>query len=426
MTSACNKYLDVKPVGKVIPTTASDFRALMTSAYQTFPAHKSLLALRTDELLLDPNSTDIASIRDIYLWRDGNPDPKTREMPYVSFYTAIFYSNSIIADAQVKAGNTPEVRQIIGEAYVMRAYATFELLNLYANVYNAGSAATDKGVPESVKIDLEQTFPRVSQEQNYKQIFDDIAQAQQYLNEASFKQEFAYRFTTRALPALKARIYLYRGEWQQALDAAVEGLAINNDLEDLNSSSLLPSDYKSKEMNVALENCGNPVVSTSTFISDELKAKYDENGDMRYKKYFSLNFDGSLVSAKGSSSARQVSFRNGELYLIKAEAEAHLGKTTDAIASVLSLDAKRLTPAYLAVYRSKLESLTGDALLQEIIQERARELALEGLRWYDLRRTSQPELNHEFQGMTGKIAKNDTRYTIVFPLSARTNNPDLK
>ena len=33
MLSSCDDYLDIQPVGKVIPTTAEDFRALMTEAY---------------------------------------------------------------------------------------------------------------------------------------------------------------------------------------------------------------------------------------------------------------------------------------------------------------------------------------------------------------------------------------------------------
>ena len=30
---SCDKYLDIQPVGKVIPRTAAEFRALLTQAY---------------------------------------------------------------------------------------------------------------------------------------------------------------------------------------------------------------------------------------------------------------------------------------------------------------------------------------------------------------------------------------------------------
>ena len=45
---SCDKYLDIQPVGTVVPSTESDFRAMLTSGYSVFPTHKSLLSLRTD------------------------------------------------------------------------------------------------------------------------------------------------------------------------------------------------------------------------------------------------------------------------------------------------------------------------------------------------------------------------------------------
>ena len=34
---SCDKYLDIQPVGKVIPRTAAEFRALLTQAYSYVP-----------------------------------------------------------------------------------------------------------------------------------------------------------------------------------------------------------------------------------------------------------------------------------------------------------------------------------------------------------------------------------------------------
>ena len=43
--TSCN-YLDVEPVGKVIPDEVSEYRALLTTAYSRFPQHKKLLTVR--------------------------------------------------------------------------------------------------------------------------------------------------------------------------------------------------------------------------------------------------------------------------------------------------------------------------------------------------------------------------------------------
>ena len=56
--SSCDKYLDIKPVGKVIPTTAEDFRALVTQAYSYVPSDRGLASFRSDEVSLDPSMSE--------------------------------------------------------------------------------------------------------------------------------------------------------------------------------------------------------------------------------------------------------------------------------------------------------------------------------------------------------------------------------
>lgn len=425
--SSCDKYLDITPVGKVIPEKASDFRAMLTSAYEKYPVHKSYLALRTDELILDPNSDDVSGLKGIYLWKDANPDQTTTEMPYVAFYTELFYANSVIADAEAKAGSSAEVKQMVGEAYMLRAYTLFELVNLYAPVYNAANASAQRGVPMSTEIDIEQPYFPETLEKNYDQIFADIAKAKEYLNQESFAAGLNYRFTVRTVPALLARIYLYRGEWQKAYDAATECLSKSNALEDLNSpSAILPNNYLSKENIQSLENVFNSVVSRSTMISPSLLALYNQQGDMRFGKYYSKQGSSSYKSAKGNDTKLKITFRNAEMYLIQAEAAARMNNLNEAKTVLLALEIKRLTPAYYATQQSKVAALAQDALITEIMNERAREFALEGHRWYDLRRSTQPQITHSINSETATLASKDARYTIRFPASARANNPNLQ
>ncbi|MDE6469060.1 MAG: RagB/SusD family nutrient uptake outer membrane protein, partial [Muribaculaceae bacterium] len=44
--ASCDSFLDIQPVGKVIPTTASEFRSLMTEAYYTVPNDRGLATFR--------------------------------------------------------------------------------------------------------------------------------------------------------------------------------------------------------------------------------------------------------------------------------------------------------------------------------------------------------------------------------------------
>ena len=92
--TACDSYLDIEPQGKVIPETLEENRGLITVAYNGFPTHKSRLTFRADEPVLDEFSIDAAYYRDIYIWKDVNPDSQTAAYPWVQFYNTIFYTNS--------------------------------------------------------------------------------------------------------------------------------------------------------------------------------------------------------------------------------------------------------------------------------------------------------------------------------------------
>jgi hypothetical protein len=423
---SCKKYLDIEPVGKVIPTTAEDFRALLNSGYTGFAEHKSQLALRTDELLLNENEEGTAAYRDIYKWNDANPDAVSVAFPYLAFYRSIFYANSVIADVENRAGKTPETAQLKGEAYLLRAYNHFELLNLYAKSYDKNTASTDPGVPLAVTVNLEQNYKPATVEAVYNQIFSDLSEGQKLLNVANFDAGKNYRFTQRAALAFAARVYEFRGEWANALKASQDALALGSQLEDLNvAGALLPNQYTSKENIMSMEDVFNSDLTKISFITPHLIGIYDKLNDKRFDLYFSKS-GSRYIGKKGASAEFKISFRNGELYLIQAEAALQTDNLPLALQRLMGLKVKRLSPAYFATEQIRISALDKAGLLQEILNERERELALEGHRWYDLKRYGQPEIKHEIGGVTYTLLKNDPRYVIRFPQEAITANPNLQ
>ncbi len=424
--SSCDKYLDIKPVGTVIPTTTEDFRALMLSAYSSFPAHKSYLNLRTDELLMDEYSEDLPAIKDIYLWNDLNPDAATTPYAYLDFYKSIFYTNHILSEIDGKAGNSAAVSQLKAEALMMRAYSHFELLNMYAVNYNPSTAASDRGVPIVLGIDLEKDHTVATVAEVYAQIFKDLEASNNLFTETAVPANpLRYRFSKRAYYALQSRIHLYRQEWNEAKAYADAALALNNDLEDLNSAaSKLPNDFTSVEMIQALDEVGRSVVSTSTYINPDFIALYNNGGDLRRSRYF-VQSGSRWRSNKGGNKQFNTSFRNGELFLNIAEAEVQANHLPEARIALLALAKNRLTPTYYQQYEATVNGLDKPNLLTEIYKERARELSLEGLRWFDLKRSTKPAITHQFGGNTFVLQENDGRYVIRFPREAIQNNPNL-
>lgn len=145
---------------------------------------------------------------------------------------------------------------------------------------------------------------------------------------------------------------------------------------------------------------------------------------MRFVRYFQKR-GGDYISLKGGDNKYNVSFRNADLYLIVAEAYAQLGNTDKAVEKLGVLLQKRLKPTYYTQQMSALSKEGATQLLVSIAAERNRELALEGQRWYDLKRSTRPEITHSFVGTDYVLRANDPRYVIRYPQVAIDNNPEL-
>lgn len=147
-----------------------------------------------------------------------------REYPYQEYYRTIFYANAVIdgvmdSDADTDASDSKE--QILGEAYALRAYAHFDLTNLYGKPYDPETAATDRTAPLSTTIDIEQIYRPSNVAAIYEQIVEDIENAERLMTVE--KQPDAtrnYRFSADALMGFKARVMLYMRNWQAAYDSA--------------------------------------------------------------------------------------------------------------------------------------------------------------------------------------------------------------
>lgn len=126
-----------------------------------------------------------------------------------------------------------------------------------------------------------------------------------------------------------------------------------------------------------------------------------------------------------SNNSLKCSFRVGEIVLIKAEAQAKLGDEAASKATLLDLAAKRYNSTGLSNFTARINALSGANYYTELLNERARETSFEGLRWFDLRRTTQPEIIHTFDGKEYKLNSKDPRYTLPFPQDARLKNPAL-
>jgi len=420
----CDRFLDIQPEGKVIPTTTEDYRKVLTSAYSKYPVHKSLVALRTDEVNIDDNSTDFISYREIAMWKDANNDQASTEFPWVSFYSVNFYLNQIINEGSKTMQDSPEKNQILAEAYALRAYLYFDMVNLYGKPYNSATASSDRGVPINLEIDLEQVLKPSSVQEVYTQVHADLKKAEDLMVEQKQALGVNYRFSKTALLAFEARAALYEGDWNKALNYADQVLAVKGELSNLNTVNTPPNHYASPESIMALDNTWDNSIKNLSFASAELISSYNSTADKRFGMYFEKNGSKYKVT-KGGSLEFKVSFRTAEQYFIKSEALLKLNKLTEAKETLLKVLKNRYTPDGYTSVQNAVSSMDSTAFMNFILDERFREFALEGQRWFDLRRANQKKISHTISGKEYILQQNDPRYTIEYPMSAKKNNPNL-
>ena len=113
------------------------------------------------------------------------------------------------------------------------------------------------------------------------------------------------------------------------------------------------------------------------------------------------------------------------MYLTKAETSLKLNNIADAKTTVLSFIKNRYTAAAYVQLEIEVNAMNAADLTNFIYEERHREFAVEGQRWFDLRRTSQKQIVHTVNGEDYTLIQNDPRYTIIYPSDARLNNPNL-
>ena len=426
--TGCNDFLDIKPVGQVIPATYQDYRDLMTYAYETVPTDRSLSTVRGDELQLTYDDWgDYLPYHSIFIWKDVNPDANTLQFPWQQYYKAILNANQVIIDSgNAMEGTANDISQLRGEAYLMRAYMHFSLASLFSDVYSPENLGK-KSIPLSTTIDIWKNYQRNTIGEVYSQIFSDIEQGLSLLKVDEQSKGLNYRFSRVSAYGFAARVYAYTGNWDKAKLYAKQAYDIDHKLVNLSGSgAVLPVKYSSDENVLAMEQTFYSSLKNRFFISSTLVNAYDKVNDLRFARYFTKS-GSNYRCVIGYSLENKVSMRTSEFYLLLAAAEAQAsdGSLANAKNYLKQLISTRLKPDYYTTEAAAIDAMDKTAFLQRVSQERFRELACQGFRWYDLRYFGKPRVEKTFNEETFVLEQGDSRYVLPFPAEAVEANPNL-
>jgi starch-binding outer membrane protein, SusD/RagB family len=413
----CDEKLDLTPYQSldesVALTSDANVKTVLNGAYDAIADDDFLGAdcLRNSELLGGDNELEwtgtFTEPRDMWLKQMESTNLSVQDC-WVNGYITINICNNILgAIPVVKEADRASVE---GQALFLRALSYFELVRFYALPYEAGQPNAQPGVPLSLEptraIGDKQFLRRSSVAEVYAQIVADLTKAETLLPEDN-----SWRASKFAATALLSRVYLQMGEYAKARDAANAVIASGAYKLLAKYADLFGRDENSDEDIFAIQvtsqdgtNTMNTYFSIPVYggrdgdigIEPSHLALYDPNDD-RFKLFFEGN--DAMRSGKWNNQYGDIGLiRLAEMYLTRAECNQRLGTAVGA------------TP--LADYntiraRAKLRDAT-TVTLDEILLDRRRELAHEGFRIHDLRRT---------KGKTGVYEYNDP--LLVFPIPRR-------
>ena len=476
--SSCKKsWLEIIPMGSLIAVTTSDFDKIMNDQqfYQRDPGGYGEALLMGDELaaeapyFVNKNSSDV---RDrLFEYRaDIYPSSAIPSIALTNNLAAMYELNKVINEVMASTGGT-EVRKkgLRAEALASRAWYNFLLVSYYCKPYNASTANTDLGFPRISMANITETsFPRGTVQQSYDFILKDLTDA---LIDIPQKPTIVTRMSKPAVEAMLGKVYLFMGKYNEALPllkAALADVTLNGQttLYDYNATfatggSFLPVDQTTGpkspgqvvgDLTEAVVSKtfasgaygGNNVGNDGLVLTPHAQALYGSN-DLRLMFYTTRNMDNTPNTA-GRLRKYGVKFSRWgiqlpELYLLNAECKARTNDLNGAVTDLQTLRRVRIrardisgTPINDALVPTAIAA-NQTALIRFVIEERIREFAMEGYRWFDMRRLSQDPLFSGTQYVHTKFNANGTttlytleqpnRFVLKIPQNIAEGNPDM-
>ncbi|MCH8568065.1 MAG: RagB/SusD family nutrient uptake outer membrane protein [Balneolales bacterium] len=455
---ACDTLLDTEPRQSVSPevalSTFTGVEGILISAYNRMlnPGAYTNTRIAAPEVLADNArlNTDDASGR--YQSQAINA-VGTGVGGWGLFYQIINDVNIIIGGLDATDAPQADKDRILAQALFIRGLAYHALSKSYGyepgrevNNFNLSVILrTSPTLGSSVAVDPR---PRSTNVEVYQQIERDLLRSIEVFQNPGVNQTNRFLGNRAAAEALLGRVYLYWGRYADAVTYTTN--AMNNPLgAGLATPAQAPAIFNTtgtpgRESFFELRNTaqdmaaagGSPVNNGLAALltpaqwfdvlpSEELIDLY-EDGDVRFSFdgegvltgwYSNRNAAGAprkIHTIKYNQSDGPGSFvdntpilRFSEALLNRAEAYARLGQDGNALADLNLLRANRGLSDV---------SLSGAALITEILDERRRELAFEGFRWFDLKRLGMNVPKPEATGQ-GPVLSDDFRILSQIPNS---------
>lgn len=447
---SCDGYLDDTPKGQKTPKTWTDYDAFINYSDQLYleidqicilmdEYFKSNSKLNSDELTKAHATWDETVDRVLI-----NADDRT----YTRAYEGIFYWNLLVEDGMSTTECTEEQQRVlVAQGRFLRCLTYFHVTNYFAAPYS--EANKDKlCVPLVTSASLEAESPQVSLETMYNFLISDLESA---ILDLPLTGENLFHPTKASGYGLLARVYLTMGNYEKALEAANNALALNDRLfswldyynadrtrfETADNYTYTPV---STYANLEKENPENYVFryssmmfyggnfGSSSYALSEERANQFEPGDTRLLTHWKQKASASLGTyyyGIYNLAPNKGGIRAAEMYYIKAECLARKGGTENINAAMEILNQVRKTRILPEYYQVQTASSTEEAV-NKIMNDKRNEFIQSIVNFSDRKRLNQDPtymrtLTRVVNGVTYSLKPDSHLWIMPFPQSVIDN-----
>src|SRR5882762_10916459 len=444
LSLSCSKQLDIDPTTSVNATQAKQsIDLLITGAYSLIGSGPGISgggeegALYSTDLLLN---ADLLASENYMQWKGTfnqynevsnkaiSTTNSTITRMWTKGYAAINMANTILAS--LSNAKESDRNGFKAQALFLRGIIHFELLRFWMEPStNLGVPLMTQPTDDFAQIQLP---ARATIDECYASIISDLTEAQSLL--LASDGVYANQLTAAAF---LARVYLHKGDYSKALanaDAVISsgnyGLpgSVENGFNGSSSESIF------EIQQTTLNNAGTANDGLTTFYAcDPNTPGSASRGDVGINSQFISLYEpadkrltlliytgtcnkASVTSAKWKDPYANISvIRLSEMYLIRAECNARLNSSVGdtPVNDVNAIRSKAGASAYGAV------------TLNDILLERDLELAFEGQRIHDYKRTAKQIAAVDNQGNPITIKYTDPQFIFPIPQTEINTNKNL-
>lgn len=449
VSASCGKYTDISPKGKNLLDRVSDLDLLLNHRYAgngfDFLNQSVLVNDMYPQVTNVPNliNGNVRNIPYVMVTYDETIDRvalTATDNPYDRLYPVITnVANIVLENVDQASGDRQLAQQLKAEAYVIRAYLHYLLVNIYAKAYNPATASTDGGIPYVNDIDFETVNAKNTVQEVYDKMLTDV-DAALALNALPDYPKNSMRVGKAFAHGVKARILLSMRDYEGALSAAETALTLNSTLEDHRPFLPAPTGQGLPVARDGVNAADNlfhayfgelwPLTFTPSL---EIVNQYFEEGNIimdhtsTYNYVYGYAFSGlEGVPAFFASNYKQNSagMTTSDLFLIKAESLIRTGRVPEGIEVLNYIRQHRIYP-YTAIGASD----EGEAM--QYLKKLARiEFLYTWRNFVDIKRWNTESnyaetITRTVNGVTYTLRPDSPLWIFPFPMSATDFNHTL-